>query len=201
MENFLVSLGFALLGYLSGSLTFSIWITRLIKGVDVRDAGSGHATTTNTIRQAGWLPGVAVFLLDIAKGFLPTWLALKYAPFEWVVVVTAALAVVGHCWPLFAGFRGGMGLTPAGGGMLAIDIPYSFIALGTLVLLTLLIKHSARAAFVTGLIMAPLIYLAGARGLIVYVAAASGLVLAVRFLSDWNRHYRELWLDREKPEG
>ena len=48
------ALGFILLGYLSGSITPSIWITRLVKGVDVRDAGSGHATTTNTIRQAGW---------------------------------------------------------------------------------------------------------------------------------------------------
>jgi len=50
------ALGFSLLGYLSGSLTPSIWITRLVKGVDVRESGSGHATTTNTIRQAisGW---------------------------------------------------------------------------------------------------------------------------------------------------
>jgi len=42
------------LGYLFGSLPFSIWITRFVKGVDVRDSGSGHATTTNTIRQAGF---------------------------------------------------------------------------------------------------------------------------------------------------
>jgi glycerol-3-phosphate acyltransferase PlsY len=201
MQEILLSLVFVVFGYLSGSLTFSIWVTRLVKGVDVRDAGSGHATTTNTIRQAGWLPGAAVLVLDIAKGYFPVWLAQRCAPFEWAVVLTAAMAVVGHCWPLFAGFRGGMGLTPAGGGMLAVDIPYSFIALGALIALTLIIKHSARAAFVTGLIMAPLIYLFGARGLIVYIAAGSGLVLAIRFLSDWNRHYRELWLDREQPEG
>jgi len=48
----LYTLGFALLGYLCGSLPFAIWITRLFKGVDVREAGSGHATTTNTIRAA-----------------------------------------------------------------------------------------------------------------------------------------------------
>jgi glycerol-3-phosphate acyltransferase PlsY len=45
---------FPLLGYLSGSLPFSVWVTRFAKGVDVRSAGSGHATTTNTIRQAGF---------------------------------------------------------------------------------------------------------------------------------------------------
>jgi glycerol-3-phosphate acyltransferase PlsY len=200
MQEIAIAFGLCLLGYLAGSLTFSIWITRLVLGVDVRDAGSGHATTTNTIRQVGWLAGVAVFVLDVAKGYLVTWLALQYAPYGWVVVATAALAVVGHCWPVFAGFKGGMGLTPAGGGMLAINIPYSFVALGTLILLTLLIKHSAKAALFTGIIMAPLIFLLGARGLIVYIAAASGLVLAIRFTSDWNRQYRELWLDREKEE-
>ena len=54
MNVLLFTLGFSILGYLSGSLPFSIWITRLFKGVDVRGAGSGHATTTNTIRQAGF---------------------------------------------------------------------------------------------------------------------------------------------------
>ncbi|MDL1920798.1 glycerol-3-phosphate acyltransferase, partial [Chloroflexi bacterium CFX5] len=43
-----------LLSYFSGSLPFSVWVTRLVKNVDVRDSGSGHATTTNTIRQAGF---------------------------------------------------------------------------------------------------------------------------------------------------
>ena len=200
MLNIGISIGFCLLGYLSGALPFSLWITRLLKGVDVRDAGSGHATTTNTIRQAGWVPGVTVLLLDIAKGYLPTWLALKYAPFEWVVVLTAAFAVVGHCWPVYANFRGGMGLAAAGGGLLAIDIPLAFVALGTLVALTLIIRHSARAAIVTGIVMAPLIYLFGGRGVIFFTAAASGLVLAIRFLSDYNRQYRELWLDREHTD-
>jgi glycerol-3-phosphate acyltransferase PlsY len=200
MHEISIAIGFCLLGYLAGALPFSLWITKLLKGVDVRDAGSGHATTTNTIRQAGWLPGIVVLLLDISKGFIPTWLALKYAPYEWVVVLTAALAVVGHCWPVYAGFRGGMGLATAGGGLLVLDIPMAFVALGTLIALTLLLKHSARAALITGIVMAPLIYLFGGRGLIVYTAAASGLVLAIRFLSDYNREYRELWLDRDQTE-
>jgi acyl phosphate:glycerol-3-phosphate acyltransferase len=72
MQVILYAVGFAFLGYLSGSLPFAVWITRLVKGVDVRDAGSGHATTTNTIRQAGFFPGALVFFLDVAKGFVPT---------------------------------------------------------------------------------------------------------------------------------
>src|SRR3990172_6068124 len=106
METLLYTIGFSLLGYLSGSLPFAIWITRLVKGVDVRDAGSGHATTTNTIRQAGFLPGALVFILDVAKGFAPTWLALHYAPASWIAPLTAALAVIGDCWPIISEFRG-----------------------------------------------------------------------------------------------
>ena len=123
MMTILSALGFSLLGYISGSLPFSIWITRLVKGVDVRDSGSGHATTTNTMRQAGFGPGALVFILDVAKGFIPVWLAWHYAPSFWITPITAACAVIGHCWPAFAQFRGGMGLACAGGGLLAVNPP------------------------------------------------------------------------------
>ena len=124
-----LALSFFIFGYLSGSLPFSIWITHLVKGVDVRDSGSGHATTTNTIRQAGFGPGALVLILDIAKGFIPTWLAFHYAFSFWIVPITAALIVVGHCWPVFAQFRGGMGLACAGGGLLAVS-PLAFLIAG-----------------------------------------------------------------------
>jgi glycerol-3-phosphate acyltransferase PlsY len=197
----LLTLLFPLLGYLSGSLPFAIWITRLVKGVDVRDAGSGHATTTNTIRQAGFGWGALVLVLDIAKGFLPVWLALTVAPavsLRYVVPLAAALAVAGHCWPLFAQFRGGMGLATAGGALLALS-PLAFVlCLGLLILLTLTVRHGARASVFTGVLIAPMLWLFNQRGLVFWAAVGVGLVIAFRFLIDWNRKYRELWLDREK---
>lgn len=200
MDNILPALGFAVLGYLFGSLTPSIWVTRLVKGVDVRDSGSGHATTTNTIRQAGFGWGALVLALDIAKGFAPTWLALVYAPAAWMVPLTAALVVIGHCWPVFAGFRGGMGLASAGGAMLAVAPLGFLICLGLLITLTLAIRHSARASVLAAIFMTPLMALLGLRGDALWIGAATGAVLALRFLSDWNRKYRELWLDRQKPQ-
>lgn len=198
MQVILYAIGFGLLGYISGSLPFAIWITRLVRGVDVREAGSGHATTTNTIRQAGFLPGALVFVLDVAKGFGPTWLALHYAPTAWIAPLTAALAVIGHCWPVFAGFRGGMGLATANGGMMAAAPLAILITYGLLIALTLLIRHSARASVITGILFAPLLWLTGLRGPVLWIGAAVGVVIAFRFLIDWNRKYRELWLDREK---
>src|SRR5574341_1085175 len=147
----LYALGFALLGYLSGSLPFSIWITRLIKGVDVRDSGSGHATATNTIRQAGFGPGALVLILDIAKGFLPTFLALRFAPALWIVPLAAGSVVVGHCWPVFAQFRGGMGLASAGGALLAANALAFLIGAAILIVLVLIVHHGARASVFTGI--------------------------------------------------
>lgn len=201
--NILYPLLLPLLGYVLGSLPFAIWITRLVKGVDVRNAGSGHATTTNTIRQAGFGWGALVLLLDIAKGFLPVWLALQVGrdgiP-PYVIPITAALAVAGHCWPLFAQFRGGMGLATAGGALLALS-PLAFVlCLGLLILLTLTVRHSARASVFTGVLIAPMLWLFNQRGPVFWAAIGVGLVIAFRFLIDWNRQYRELWLDREKTK-
>lgn len=190
---------FPILGYLSGSLPFSIWITRFVKGVDVRDAGSGHATTTNTIRQVGFGWGALVLLLDIAKGFVPTYLVVGRNDVPiYIVVLTAACVVIGHCWPVYAQFRGGMGLACAGGCILAADLAAGLIGLVILIALLLIIHHGARASVVTGLVLAPIYYFIGRGEQVIWLTAGAGLVIAFRFLIDWNRQYRELWLDREK---
>ena len=189
---------FPIFGYLLGSVPFAIWITRLAKNVDVREAGSGHATTTNTIRQAGFGWGALVLILDITKGFIPTYLAIHYTGNNWIIALTAALAVAGHCWPLFAQFRGGMGLATFGGTLLAANWFAFVIGMGLLLALTLILRHGARASVLTGILVGPLFWLINLRGIELWIAVAGGLVIAFRFLIDWNRQYRELWLDREK---
>jgi glycerol-3-phosphate acyltransferase PlsY len=193
-----LAIGFVLLAYLCGSMSFSVWITRWVKGVDLRESGSGHATTTNTIRQAGFGPAALVLVLEVAKGFLPVWLAMKVAPVLWIVPLTAASVVIGHCWPLFAQFRGGMGLTAAGGSLLAAGPLPFLVAAAVLILLTLILHHGARASVTTGITGAPIFWLLGLRGIEFWIALAAGLVIAYRFAQDWRRKYRELWLDRER---
>lgn len=199
----MLSILFPIFGYLSGSLPFSIWITRYAKNVDVRNAGSGHATTTNTIRQAGFGWGALVLILDLAKGFIPTFLAINVGrdgiP-PYIVALTAGLAVVGHCWPVFAQFRGGMGLAALGGALLAANWFAFIVGLGLLLTLTITIRHGARASVFTGIFLAPLFWLINLKGMELWIALAGGVVIAHRLLIDWNRQYRELWLDREKPQ-
>jgi hypothetical protein len=64
----------------------------------------------------------------------------------------------------------------------------------------LVIRHGARATVLTGILATPLMWAFGLRGIILWTGIALGTVIAVRFLIDWNRQYRELWLDREKPQ-
>lgn len=188
---------YSLLAYLSGSLPFGLWVTRWVKGVDVRASGSGHVTTTNTIRQAGWLPGVLVLVLDISKGFVPTYLARLAGLPDWALGLVAGLVVVGHCWPVFAQFRGGMGLAAAGGSILSV-LPLAFVvALGILVSLVLIIRHAARASVITGIALPLVFWLIGFTGAVWWVSLGVGVVIALRFYQeDWHRKYRELWLDR-----
>jgi glycerol-3-phosphate acyltransferase PlsY len=197
MEHVLRLLVIGVGAYLLGSIPFAILITRWRAGIDVRDVGSGHATATNTMRAAGWMAGIAVMLLDAAKGFAAVWLAGRLAEFGWEPALAAGLVVVGHCWPVFAGFRGGMGVA-SGAGTLLAAWPLGFVlAIGLGAACQLLVRHSARGNILTGLLVGPMWLIFGASGQKLLLAVVVGALLAYRARLDWNREYRELWWDRE----
>ena len=192
-------IGLFLFAYLLGSLPFSIWLTRWKTGKDVRESGSRHATATNTIRQAGWFIGGLVLFLDIGKGFIPVYVARQLAVPGWVIMLTAVTAVIGHCWPIFAGFRGGMGLATCSGAMLAISPLVFLFGLGILITFMLVMKHAARAVVISAIAIPPVLWLVGFSELVLMVSVGLAVVIGLRFLIDWRRKYRELWLDRETP--
>lgn len=114
-----------LVAYLLGSVSGSLLLGRA-RGVDIREHGSGNAGGTNAFRTLGWKFALGVAAIDIAKGVLATWLALRLAPVGQPLSVSehgyaaAAIAVVGHIWPLWHGFRGGKGAATAAGGLLVL---------------------------------------------------------------------------------
>ncbi|MFC1997160.1 glycerol-3-phosphate acyltransferase [Chloroflexota bacterium] len=137
-------------------------------------------------------------MLDISKGFIPTYLALGAGLPDWLLGITAGLTVVGHCWPIFGGFRGGIGLATTGGILLAVSQIGFLIAFAILLVSVLVIRHSARGA-VLAIVIGPFVFwFLGFSSMVLWVGASAALVIAVRFyFEDWNRKYRELWLDRE----
>ncbi len=110
-----------LLAYLLGSLLFSVLISRSL-GRDVRE--HDFAGTSGITRQYGLLPGVATFILDAAKGGIAVWIVHMISPE--VIVLAPAMVILGHCWPVLFGFRGGQGLAPLLGAM-AVLAPSLFL--------------------------------------------------------------------------
>lgn len=133
--------------YLLGAIPSAVLIGKLFFGIDVREKGSGNMGSTNTFRVLGWKAGLAVQLLDIAKGVLAVVVAryvfngnLPFAnmtPFEDVTIVcviAGVAAVLGHVWTVFGNFRGGKGINTALGMLIAITPIEVAIAIGVFLL-------------------------------------------------------------------
>ncbi len=119
----------SLLGYLLGSILFGELIAKL-KGIDIRSVGSGNVGATNVGRALGKKYAVLVFLLDFLKGFLPASLgAAVFGISSFSFFLVALSPVLGHMFPLFAGFRGGKGVATAFGVLLAISKTAALLAL------------------------------------------------------------------------
>jgi len=125
----LETIGVALIGYLLGSIPFGVLVSKRF-GVDIYSVGSGNPGATNVLREIGKPAGYTVFILDFMKGLLATtWFTVpgltNYADQDVVPAVVLGLiglpaAVLGHTYPLFAGFRGGKGVATAMGGLLGV---------------------------------------------------------------------------------
>ena len=96
--------------YLLGSISFGYLAGKLLKGIDVRQYGSGNAGTTNIQRTLGTVPAVVVLFLDIGKGIAAVTIAKFLSDATFVHLLAGLAAVIGHNWPLFFTFRGGRGI-------------------------------------------------------------------------------------------
>jgi glycerol-3-phosphate acyltransferase PlsY len=123
-----------LIAYLLGSISFSYLLTKQLKKVDIREYGSGNAGATNTLRVLGKGPAAVVFLLDVAKGMLAVFLAMQYTDQQLWWGVSGLLAIVGHNWPVFFGFRGGKGIATTMGVTLTLAWPAALIGIAIAIL-------------------------------------------------------------------
>lgn len=127
--------------YLLGSIPSAVWIGKKFYGKDVREYGSKNAGATNTLRVLGRKAALPVFLIDAGKGFGAVMLAkmvgISGDPMFWLKISLATAAVLGHIFPIFAGFKGGKGVATMTGCMLAISpIP---VLLSTLTFIVVLV--------------------------------------------------------------
>lgn len=153
-------LGAVLLAYLFGSIPTAVWFGQSFYGVDVREYGSGNAGATNTFRVLGTKAGVIVMLVDILKGWTATNLAyfigpsvtgpLDAAQFVNYKLALGVIAVVGHLFPVFAGFRGGKGVATLFGMLLAVHFEAALVCVTVFLIVLLLTNYVSLSSISAG---------------------------------------------------
>src|SRR5260370_23763814 len=121
----------AIIGYLWGSIPAGYWMGKLLRGkdFDIRAYGSRKIGATNVLRTLGRVPALIVLVFDLLKGAGPT-LVATLVPFfygaGWGPTVAGLAALIGHCFPVFIGFKGGRGVLTGAGALLIIS-PLTFL--------------------------------------------------------------------------
>jgi glycerol-3-phosphate acyltransferase PlsY len=151
------------LAYLAGSIPSAVWAGKVFHGIDVREHGSGNAGATNTVRVLGWKTGIPVLLFDLFKGWLAASLPLflDAAPhgseqMTVLQIVCGMAAILGHVFPLFAGFRGGKGVATTFGVLLALQ-PWLTLTCAGIFLVMLLISGYVSLGSMISVIMFPVL--------------------------------------------
>ncbi|OFW57149.1 MAG: acyl-phosphate glycerol 3-phosphate acyltransferase [Actinobacteria bacterium RBG_16_64_13] len=125
--SWLLAVALVVFGYLMGSISPSVFLGKIFKGLDVRKQGSGNAGTTNAFRVLGIRLGLAVLIADFLKGVIPVVLA-RYLSAPLVTVIVAFACVTGHNYSIFLRGRGGKGVaTGAGAAVGMMPLPMAFL--------------------------------------------------------------------------
>ncbi len=134
MNNDLLLIAGGILAYLMGSFSSAVWIGKWFFNTDVRTLGSGNAGATNTIRVLGTKAGIVVMVIDVVKAWGAVSLAhvftgdrLNASQIIDYQIVLGALAVLGHVFPVFTGFKGGKGVASLVGVIIALYSLYIFL--------------------------------------------------------------------------
>jgi acyl phosphate:glycerol-3-phosphate acyltransferase len=178
----LAASGLVALGYLLGSTPWGLWLPRLVAGIDIRTVGSGNLGATNVWRNVGFKLGLAVALLDVAKGLVPALLA-RWLADDLVAVLAGVAAVVGHWRPLFLGFaRGGKTVATTGGVGLALAFFPTLAAAAVWIGVFLATRYASIASMVGAVSLPVFAVLFGAsRPVIAFaVGAAIGIIVLHR---------------------
>ncbi|MBC1374340.1 glycerol-3-phosphate 1-O-acyltransferase PlsY [Listeria sp. FSL L7-0091] len=178
----------SLLAYVIGSIPSGLWIGKIFYKKDIRDFGSGNLGATNSFRVLGIKAGSIVTVMDILKGtiatLLPFFFQLNVNHHFWLL--TGAFAIIGHSFPLFAGFRGGKAVATSAGVILAYA-PLLFVAALIVFLLTLKISKYVSLSSMIGALAALIISLFMGDWILIVLVACIALFVIWRHRANITR--------------
>ncbi len=152
-----------LAAYLLGSIPTAVWVGRMLYGIDIRQHGSGNAGATNVIRVLGYKAGIPVLLVDVFKGWLAVelavWLPIHGQSSEmltYICIGMALAAVLGHVFPVYAGFKGGKGVGTVAGAGLAL-FPLAILLVLAVFIVVLVATHFVSLSSIIASLAFPLV--------------------------------------------
>ncbi|MEN9587329.1 MAG: hypothetical protein RIT15_904 [Pseudomonadota bacterium] len=153
-----------LTAYLLGSLTFAVFVCKLLGLPDPRTYGSKNPGSSNVLRSGSKIAALLTLLLDALKGYIPVLLiqlyGANYGMAEGAMALAGLAAFFGHLYPVFFKFKGGKGVATAAGVIFAIHWPLGLATLGTWLIIAYFFRYSSLAALVSALFV-PVYYLMG----------------------------------------
>ena len=151
-------------GYLVGSLSFAVIVSRVMGLDDPRTYGSQNPGATNVLRSGNKKAAIATLLFDALKGYFPVLLVKLYGPDfgldDRAVALVAISAFIGHLWPVFFAFKGGKGVATAAGILFGVEPLLGAAVMGTWLIVAFFFRYSSLAALAASL-FAPAYYLFG----------------------------------------
>ncbi|EAE6701330.1 glycerol-3-phosphate 1-O-acyltransferase PlsY [Listeria monocytogenes] len=178
----------SLLAYVIGSIPSGLWIGKIFYKKDIRDFGSGNLGATNSFRVLGIKAGSIVTVMDILKGtvatLLPFFFQLNVDHHFWLL--TGAFAIIGHSFPLFAGFRGGKAVATSAGVILAYA-PLLFVAALVVFLVTLKLSKYVSLSSMIGALAALIISLFTGDWILIILVACIALFVIWRHRANITR--------------
>jgi glycerol-3-phosphate acyltransferase PlsY len=174
-------------GYLLGSMPNGYLAGRWLKGIDLRQCGSGSTGATNVLRNVGKAPALVVFLLDVGKGALAVLLAKSFGLNDWVQVLAGLAALAGHIWPVWLGWKGGKAVATGLGMFLGLAWPVGLACFGLFMAVISISRIVSLSSVVAAIGLPVLMVLAGANGASISVSVVASVMVLWRHRSNIER--------------
>ena len=174
-------------GYLLGSMPNGYLAGRWLKGIDLRQCGSGSTGATNVLRNVGKAPALVVFLLDVGKGALAVLLAKSFGLNDWVQVLAGLAALAGHIWPVWLGWKGGKAVATGLGMFLGLAWPVGLACFGLFMAVISISRIVSLSSVMAAIGLPVLMVLAGASGASISVSVVASVMVLWRHRSNIER--------------
>lgn len=208
----LLALSAIILSYLVGAIPSAYIIVKLVKGVDIRNYGSGNVGFTNALRVVGFLPGIIVLLVDIGKGLLAVLAISKLGNLQpntlsvYMPVLCAGSAIIGHIWTIFLKFHGGKGVATSLGIFFGLNWLAGFLSLIVWLLVVAITRYVSLGSILLCITFCIVIFIDGSHYYVldnidIWSIRALGIVIAALVIYKHKGNIQRLIKGEERKFG